>query len=170
MAEQLEGATPFARAFQIFSASRPTDLQEAITRAVFWFSDAHRDSIPVMRFVKYWSCVECFFSLKNDDITQSVSVGLASALTHGPFGFVREEQYSETKQRIAKMYGLRSRAVHRAMHDHVTDDDVASLSQWSAWLIVNMIALDEEGQTDRELILSHFLTLASTPPKGPRTA
>ena len=52
----------FARAFEIFESSNRTQLEDAIVRGVYWFSDAHRDPVPVMRLIKYWSCIETFFS------------------------------------------------------------------------------------------------------------
>lgn len=38
------------------------DLKAAIVKATYWFTDAQRDQERVMQFVKYWSCIEAFFS------------------------------------------------------------------------------------------------------------
>ncbi|MDP1633493.1 MAG: HEPN domain-containing protein [Gallionellaceae bacterium] len=124
-----------------------TELEEAIARAVYWYSDAQRDSVLVMRLVKYWSCVEAFFSFKNEEITQAVSSGLASTLVFGGFQFVTTSEYSTLKRRIANLYSLRSRAVHRGSHQHTTELDVAQFSQWVAWMIISMVALVEQGYT-----------------------
>jgi hypothetical protein len=146
------------RAFVILHARERTQLEEAIAKAVYWYSDAHRDTVLVMKLVKYWSCVEAFFSLENEEITHAVSAGLTSILVFGGFGFVPPSEYSALRKRIIDLYSLRSRAVHRGSHEHITERDVAQLSQWVAWMIISMVALVELGyrnlnevkqQTDR---------------------
>ncbi|TPI65054.1 hypothetical protein FJ417_00290 [Mesorhizobium sp. B3-1-7] len=122
-----------------------TEVEEAIERAIYWFSDAHRDAPLVMRIVKYWSCVEAFFSLEKDKVTQSVSSGLASILAHGGFRFVHFSEYATVKKKIGDLYDLRSFAVHRADHKHITEKDVAQLSQWVAWMIMEILHLSCSG-------------------------
>lgn len=135
------------RAFAILQASDRTELEEAIARAVYWYSDAHRDPVLVMKLVKYWSCVEAFFSFDEEEITHAVSAGLASILVFGGFQFVPPSEYSTLKKQIVDLYSLRSRAVHRGSHQHTTERDVAQFSQWVAWMIVSMVALVEQGYT-----------------------
>lgn len=135
------------RALDIVQARERTELEEAIARAVYWYSDAHRDSVQVMKLVKYWSCVEAFFSLENEEITHAVSAGLTSILVFGGFQFVSPPEYNSVKKRIVKLYSLRSRAVHRGSHEHATERDVAQFSQWVAWMIITMVALTERGYT-----------------------
>lgn len=146
------------RAFTILQAKDRTELEKAIARAIYWYSDAHRDPVLVMKLVKYWSCVEAFFSIETEEITQAVSTGLASILVFGGFHFVPQSEYSTLKQKIAGLYKLRSRAVHRGSHQHTTEGDVGQFSQWIAWMIITMVALVEQGystlkdvkeQTDR---------------------
>ena len=146
------------RAFVILQASERTQLEEAIARAVYWYSDAHRDPVVVMKLVKYWSCVEAFFSFDEEEITHAVSTGLTSILVFGGFRFVPTSEFMELKKQIISLYKLRSRAVHRGSHQHVTERDVAQFSQWVAWMIISMVALVEQGyktinevkaQTDR---------------------
>lgn len=135
------------RAVAILQANHRTELEEAIARAVYWYSDAHRDPVLVMKLVKYWSCVEAFFSFENEVITCAVSAGLASILAFGGFRFVPPSEYSTIKKQIVDLYGLRSRAVHRGSHQHTTERDVAQFSQWVAWMIISMVALVEQGYT-----------------------
>ncbi|WP_162084879.1 HEPN domain-containing protein [Sulfuriferula nivalis] len=136
------------RTFTILQkANGRTQLEEAIARAVYWYSDAQRDSILVMKLVKYWSCVEAFFSFENGKITQAVTSGLASTLVFGGFHFVSTSEYSSLKKKIANLYSLRSRAIHRGSHQHITELDVAQFSQWVAWMIISMVALVEQGYT-----------------------
>jgi hypothetical protein len=135
------------RAFAILQASDRTPLEEAIARAVYWYSDAHRDPVLVMKLVKYWSCVEAFFSFENEEITHAVSAGLTSVLVFGGFHFVPPSEYSAVKKQIVDLYSLRSRAVHRGSHQHTTEQHVAQFSQWVAWMIITMVALVETGYT-----------------------
>ena len=135
------------RAFAIIRASDKTALEEAIARAIYWYSDAHRDPVLVMKLIKFWSCVEAFFSFENEHITHAVSSGLASILVFGDFGFVPESEYNSLKQKIKNLYGLRSKAVHRGSHQHISEHDIAQFSQWVAWMIISMVALVERGYT-----------------------
>ncbi|MFC1684749.1 hypothetical protein ACFL0R_04675 [Pseudomonadota bacterium] len=136
------------RGLAILQASGRTELEEAIARAVYWYSDAHRDPVLVMKLVKYWSCVEAFFSFENEEITHAVSAGLASILVFGGFRFVPPSEYSALKKQITNLYGLRSRAVHRGSHRHTTERDVAEFSQWVGWMIISMVGLVEQGYTN----------------------
>ncbi|BAV96296.1 HEPN domain-containing protein [Lysobacter enzymogenes] len=110
------------------------DLESAVLAALYWYSDAHRDTNPVMKFVKYWSCIEAFFSI-DGEVTKSVSIGLASVLGFGG----HELDYSKTKKRALKLYELRSSAIHSGRHDHISSSDVGLLSQWSAWAILEVL-------------------------------
>jgi Apea-like HEPN len=135
------------RAFASLHASNRTPLEEAIARAVYWYSDAHRDPVLVMKLVKYWSCVEVFFSFEKEETTHAVSTGLASILVFSGFQFVPQSDYGKLKKQIVDLYELRSQAVHGGFHQHTTELDVAQFSQWVAWMIVSMVALVERGYT-----------------------
>ena len=135
------------RAFTILQASDRSELEEAIAKAVYWYSDAHRDPVFAMKLVKYWSCVEAFFSFEKESITHSVSAGLASILVFGGFRFVPLSQYKNLKTEIASLYKLRSQSVHRGSYMHTTGLDVAKFSQWVAWMLVSMVELVEQGYT-----------------------
>lgn len=143
-----------ARAFEMFRSDKKTDLEEAITKATYWYSDAHRDTVLAMRLIKYWSCIETFFSIEKKDITRSVSIGLTSVLVYGGFSFVAESEYVLFKKEVAKLYNLRSHAVHRASYKHVSEHDVAKLSQWVAWILINMISFVERGYTQVKQIMA----------------
>lgn len=148
-------STIFATAFRIFAANRRSPLEESVTRGFRWFADAHRDPVPVMKLVKYWSCVETFFSGGNADITRAVSTGLATVLVFGGYNFVPTADYRSLKKRIAGLYGLRSRAVHGASHKHVSDKDAADLSQWIAWLLINVVSFVERGYETPAQLIAH---------------
>lgn len=142
----------FNRAFKIFESSSRTELEEAIARGIYWYSDAHRDTISVMKLIKYWSCIETFFSFENKDITNSVSAGLASVLVYGGFEFAEVDEYINLKKKISKLYNMRSRAVHGGSYNHVSEINIAEISQWTAWMLINMISLTERGYTQTSQI------------------
>jgi hypothetical protein len=140
------------------SQEEKTQLQQSIERALYWFADAHGDRNTTMRFVKLWSCVECFFAFQEEDITEANARGMATILTFSGYQVWTVEDYSKMKSRLKELYGLRSRAVHRAEFDEVQLVDLRDLSRWVAWLIISMTALAERGyrtlgqvkeQTDR---------------------
>ncbi len=148
------------RAIEIVLRQPRTDLEEAIVKAVFWYADAHRDSFEVMRFIKFWSCIEAFFPAP-DQITQNVALGATAVLVYGPLRSVPPSEYQATKKRLVALYGDRSRAVHHGKHDHVTSQDVADLSQWAAWLVLNAVALSKGGMTERSALLAECQRLNS---------
>lgn len=80
-------------------------------------------------------------------LTQSVSTGLACVLVYGGYNFVPEAEYVSFKKRVATLYDLRSRAVHGAAYHHVSERNVADLSQWVAWMLINMVSFVERGYT-----------------------
>ncbi|WP_263384788.1 HEPN domain-containing protein [Granulicella arctica] len=140
------------------SEEEKTRLQQSIERALYWFADAHGDRNTTMRFVKLWSCVECFFAFQEENITEANARGMATILTFSGYQVWTVEDYSKMKSRLRDLYGLRSRAVHRAEFDEVQLVDLRDLSRWVAWLIISMTALAERGyrtlsqvkeQTDR---------------------
>ena len=143
--EQLYQVSTIATAMRIFETEMRTPLEETIARGFHWFADAHRDPTPVMQFVKYWSCIETFFSIDEEEITKSVSIGVAAVLVFGGYEFAPREEYSNVKKRVTSLYGLRSRAVHRASRSHITESDVAELSRYAAQLLINAVSFVERG-------------------------
>jgi hypothetical protein len=145
MRARIETSPVGRRAASIIESGNRTELEEAIAKSLHWYSDAHRDDVMVMRFIKYWSCVEVYFSSKPEKITASVSIGLSAVLCHGCVEAFPPEEYSKLRKRIVEMYRKRSKATHRANFDHVKERDVADLSQWVSWLILNSLVLAESG-------------------------
>lgn len=161
LAGQLAEGPLYPAAFRGFESENRSELEERIARGVFWFADAHREPITVMKLIKYWSCIETFFS-ESTGITKSVSVGLASVLVFGGFQFVPEAQYRPLKKRITKLYGFRCSAVHAAEHEHVSESDVSDLSQWAAWLLLCMVSFVERGYTTLAEIREQCIRLDAT--------
>lgn len=152
---QLAQASVFSTAMRIFESDKRTPLEEAVARGFHWFADAHQDPSRVMQLVKYWSCIEAFFSLDQKDITRSLSVGVAAVLVFGGFSFARFDEYKDLKKRVARLYALRSRAVHRASVNHVTDRDVVELSRYASQLLWNAVSFVERGFRTPDEIKRH---------------
>ena len=131
-----------------------------MVRSFFWFSDAQRDTVPVMQLVKFWSCAEGFFSENGVEITKSVSEGVAGILVFG-VNFKSPDEYKDTVSKLAKMYALRSKAVHGAHHSHVTHSDIVRLSQYTGWMLLGIAGLiAENGYTKSEQVRSQTERLA----------
>ncbi len=122
-----------------------TDLQDAIIRSVYWFADAYRDPNKTMKFIKLWSCAECFFAIDKEQVTELNAKGLAAVLAFAGFNIVDVKEYAGFKNRVKRLYGLRSEAVHRASFGHIQIPDLNDLSLWIAWLIISMVFLSERG-------------------------
>ncbi len=122
-----------------------SELQDAIVRSIYWFAESYKDRTPIMQFVKLWTCVECFFTIDREKITELNAAGISTILTFAGYGIVDPKDYPEFKRRVKKMYALRSKAVHRAEFGHVETKDLDDLSHWTAWIVISMVALAESG-------------------------
>jgi hypothetical protein len=150
MAEHLQSAPYIQRAFGLANGNGLSPLEETLVRGLFWFSDAQRDTVPVMQLVKFWSCAEGFFSEERIEITKSVSEGVAAILVFG-VRLKPPDEYRSIVSELVNMYELRSKAVHGAHHDHVTLADIAKLSQYTAWMLLGIAGLAaENGYTRSE--------------------
>jgi hypothetical protein len=122
-----------------------TEIQDAIVRCLYWFGDAHGDRNPTMRFIKLWSCAECFFAIDKTDITEANARGIATTLIFAGYRILDPKDYPKFKRRLKSLYDLRSRAIHRAEFGLVENSDLEEFSQWVAWLVISMAALAERG-------------------------
>ncbi|MCY1534058.1 Apea-like HEPN [compost metagenome] len=137
----------------------PTELESAMQRAAHWFHDAQSDPDIDMRFLKFWSCIECFFSVKQGETTRDIKDGLSAVLIHGGVRLATPEEWRGLRKEIDRLYDLRSKAVHDAKHGHIGFSDVATVSTWAAAVIVSMGALDHQGYTTREQLKEQIIKL-----------
>lgn len=142
--------------FWLLQKNRRNDVEEAIARAVYWFGDAHRDPVPVMQFVKYWSCIECFFSLGDELITESLAIGVVGTLTFGYLQILQASEYALNKAKAKKLYTKRSKAIHSASYGHISHGDLALLSQWAAITILNLVSFANAGISTRRVLAKHL--------------
>lgn len=162
----LEERDWFPRLVELINREPSNEVEEALIRAIYWFSDAQRDPVREMQLVKFWSCIECFFSFEREKTTRKVISGLAAVMVLGGYQFVPVLEHRSLKKQISKLYDQRSLAVHDARYGHVTQRAVADLSKWAAWLIINVMALAHHGYTTRALLLEQSLRLDGVLTRG----
>lgn len=131
--------------FNILQSKEKTEVQDAIIKAVYWYCEATKDNNATMKFIKLWSCIECFFSITDTKISESNAKGLACILVYGGYGIYDVNSYNELKIKIKKLYAKRSKALHRAYWSNIENIDVIELANWSAWLIISALGLSVVG-------------------------
>lgn len=135
----------FLEISSLIGKSDRTELESAIVKSLYWLGEAQKDRSNASAWVKLWSCIECFFSLKNDEITETNAKGLASVILYGGYVHDKYRDYEELKTKIKTFYRFRSKVVHRAEYDHINDDLVIEFSYLVSWLIISMALLAHKG-------------------------
>lgn len=74
--------------FEILDKKIKTQVEEAIGKSVYWFAEATKDNNNTMKFIKLWSCIECFFSITKDEISEANAKGLSSMLVYGGIVYI----------------------------------------------------------------------------------
>jgi hypothetical protein len=120
-------------------------LEDAVVKSLFWIGEAQKDRSNPSAWVKLWSCLECFFTLGADEITEHNARGIASILVYGGFSHEKYDDYEQVKKKIKKYYQLRSKIVHHAEYTHIDKFLLEDLSFIVAWVIIGMISLVHRG-------------------------
>lgn len=150
---QLQTSEWFVELVRITQEGGGDDAEDAIRRAIYWFFDAQADTSPEMQLVKFWSCIECFFSFENSgETTTKIKRGLTALLTFGSYKFSSLDTWRNLEKKISALYELRSSAVHDARHCHVSDSDITKVSKWAAWAILEIAGLISDGYETRAQI------------------
>ncbi|WP_421091787.1 hypothetical protein [Pseudomonas asiatica] len=153
LVKQLHESEWFVELAEIIQRNSGTDAEHAVRRAIYWFFDAQTDTSEEMQLVKFWSCIECFFSFENSgETTNKIKRGLTALLTFGSYGFASLDKWKELEKEIDTLYELRSRAVHDASHSHVSERDIITISKWAAWVILEITGLISIGYETRAQI------------------
>lgn len=145
----------FQNLTRIIQSDGKSDLELAIRRGIYWFFDAQLDTSLEMQMVKFWSCIECIFSFRDDGkTTKAIRDGLTGMLIHGGYKLVDEKEIAQLRKDIKRLYASRCGAVHDAKHSHVTERDVAVVSKWAAWVMIEVAGMATLGvQTRGEVSL-----------------
>jgi len=143
----------FVELTRIIQDENGSDVEKSVRRAIYWFFDAQADTSIEMQFVKFWSCIECFFSFDNSgQTTTKIKRGLTALLKLGNFGFSELDSWESLEREIDALYDLRSLAVHNANHSHVSEHHVIIASKWAAWTILEVSGLISKGYKTRAQI------------------
>ncbi|ENT5423170.1 HEPN domain-containing protein [Pseudomonas aeruginosa] len=130
---------------RITQNSKGSDAELAVRRAIYWFFDAQTDTSPEMQLVKFWSCIECIFSIGKSDTTKKIKRGVTAILTYGQYRFSETSNWKRLEKEIGHLYDLRCGAVHMAEHSHVKAEHVTTLSKWAAWVLLEVVQLITDG-------------------------
>lgn len=144
----------------------PTEIESAIQRATHWFYDAQSDPDTDMRFLKFWSCIECFFSLDKERVTGQIRDGLSAMLIFGGCRLAVPEEWKGVRKEIDRLYDLRCEAVHEARHGHIKHDDIVKVSSWAGNVILSIAGLVQQGYTTREQVKQQTIWLTSILNRG----
>jgi len=123
------------------------ELEEAIVKSLYWIGEAQKDPSHASAWIKLWSCVECFFTLSEEEITEKNARGISSLLVYGGYSHEEYDNYELLKRKIKKFYKLRSKIVHRADYTHIDIILLEELSFIVAWVIITMASLLNRGYT-----------------------
>lgn len=122
-----------------------SELEEALIRSIYWLGEAQKDRSNASSWVKLWSCLECFFSLGEDEITESNARGISALILYGKYTHKKYRSYNELKAKVKKFYSYRSKVVHRAEYSHINFRNLEELSYIVAWVIITMASLMVRG-------------------------
>ncbi|QDY37934.1 hypothetical protein CHR26_17385 [Pseudomonas putida] len=148
-AESLSICEWFVELVRISQLHTGNDAEKAVLRGLYWLFDAQADNTLEMKFVKYWSCIECIFSLDKGKVTQQVRRGVLALLCYYRYKPYSAEMWGSLNRRIASLYDLRSLAVHDAQHGHITHQDVIDVSKWAAFILMEVSMMISKGMETR---------------------
>lgn len=135
----------------IFEKKDKSEIEAAVCRSLYWFGEAYKEPVQGMKFLKLWSCIECFFSIDLEGITSANSVGIATVLktvdSMSSHQYRKDSKYSDYERKAKKFYKLRSEITHSALYSHIQDSDVEELAEWVINVVYIMIYFVEEKLT-----------------------
>jgi hypothetical protein len=163
----------FKEILNFIDKEQRTEVEDAIVRSLFWIGEAHKAQSYASAWVNFWSCIECFFSLGDDDITEKNARGISAMLIFGGHSHKNFDDYKKLKNKIKYYYKLRSKIVHRAKYTHIDAVLLGEFSYIVAWVIITMTSLSVKGyatlfqvQKQIERLDSMKVVLTKSSPKG----
>ena len=131
----------FEKIFSLINKNNKNNLEHSIVKSIYWIGEAQKDSSHSSAWVKLWSCLECFFTLEKDEITESNARGISSILVYGGYSHKNFDEYDQVKKKIKKYYVLRSKIVHHAEYSQIDKLLLSELSYIVAWVIITVVSL-----------------------------
>ena len=145
--DYLISACFFKELYNLIDKQNRTELEDAVVKSLFWIGEAQKDRSHASAWVKLWSCLECFFTLGDKEITERNARGISSILVFGDYSHDKYDDYHKVKKKIKKFYKQRSKVVHRAEYTHIDKILLEELSFIVAWVIITMTSLLKRGYT-----------------------
>nr|WP_136251506.1 HEPN domain-containing protein [Ningiella ruwaisensis] len=135
---------------EILKKEDRTELEETIVKSFYWFGEANSDSSLPSAFLKLWSCLECFFTLRNEEITKRNAIGIASLFLYGDIDMKQEDiaelkDYRSIKKTVSRYYALRSKIAHRGVRIGINDYQVTILAFLTCIIILAATSLARRG-------------------------
>jgi hypothetical protein len=137
----------FEKLANLIDKQKRNELEESIVKSLFWIGEAQKDLSCASAWIKLWSCIECFFTLGEDKITELNARGISSILVFGGYSHEKYGDYEQLKKKIKNYYALRSKVVHRAEYTHIDEIQLTEFSFIVAWVIITMVSLLDRGYT-----------------------
>ena len=137
----------FKELSNLIDKQKRNELEDAVVKSLFWIGEAQKERSHASAWVKLWSCMECFFTLGEEKITELNARGISSILVFGGYSHEKYGDYEQLKKKIKKYYALRSKVVHRAEYTHIDQILLEELSFIVAWVIITMASLLDRGYT-----------------------
>tara|TARA_R110001583_G_scaffold173171_2_gene327023 strand:- start:11811 stop:13208 length:1398 start_codon:yes stop_codon:yes gene_type:complete len=155
--EQLNVEGLFEKLSYIANKNEKNELEQAIEKSLYWFSEAQSDGCQASSFLKLWSCLECFFSITSDEITERNARGVASLFMYGDINMqlvdiAELQNYASLKSTVKKYYQLRSAVVHRAEYKNIDEHVTVLLSYIVCSVILSIACLASRGHDSLDRI------------------
>lgn len=139
----------FNEAASLIEKQGRNELEDSIVKAIRWFGEAQNDRFDASKWIKLWTCLECFFTLNSTEITEANARGIASLLLYGGYGIDDFGDYTSLKSKIKSFYSSRSKIIHNADYAHVDEKSLNELAYMVAWVIITVVSLLPKGYSTR---------------------
>lgn len=155
--KQFDDEGLFQKLSYIANKNGKNELEQAVEKSLYWFSEAQSDGCQASSFLKLWSCLECFFSITSDEITERNARGVASLFMYGDINMqladiTELQNYASLKSTIKKYYQLRSAVAHRAEYKKIDEHVTVLLSYIVCSIILSITCLASRGHVSLDRI------------------
>lgn len=135
------------------------ELETSIHKAIYWFGKTQHDETLESKWIHLWSCMESIFTIKDDQITETNTIGIASLLIYGGYNIDFLGDYQEIKKKIKDYYKKRCKIVHAGVISIISNSDIENFSVMVAWIIISVAALCDRGYDSKQKVLDQAFRL-----------
>jgi hypothetical protein len=137
---------------RIFNSSERTEVEGCIVTAIYWAGEAQNDFDRDVAFLKYWTALECIFSYKKEEVTKLLAKGVSIIIAFGDYQLIEISDIHEVYKKIAYLYELRSKIIHRGLTRTVKELQLMEICKYTSWTILKLLDLHSRGYTTLEQI------------------